>query len=84
MPQTQKTAPARIRPLREQHIPDLLTLFEQSVRRMGPEHYSPQQVEQWALGARHPGLVSQLCAQSTVLHWQSRYRLSSSRLPVHY
>ena len=60
MPQTQKTAPARIRPLREQHIPDLLTLFEQSVRRMGPEHYSPQQVEQWALGARHPGLVSQL------------------------
>ena len=61
MPQTQKTAPARIRPLREQHIPDLLTLFEQSVRRMGPEHYSPQQVEQWALGARHPGLVSQLC-----------------------
>ena len=45
MPQTQKTAPARIRPLREQHIPDLLTLFEQSVRRMGPEHYSPQQVE---------------------------------------
>ncbi|WOQ11820.1 GNAT family N-acetyltransferase [Aeromonas media] len=60
MPQTQKTAPARIRPLREQHIPDLLALFEQSVRRMGPEHYSPAQVEQWALGARHPGLVSQL------------------------
>ena len=61
MPQTQKTAPARIRPLREQHIPALLALFEQSVRRIGPEHYSPQQVEQWALGARHPGLVSQLC-----------------------
>ncbi|MGE6223734.1 GNAT family N-acetyltransferase [Aeromonas media] len=49
-----------MRPLREQHIPDLLTLFEQSVRRMGPEHYSPAQVEQWALGARHPGLASQL------------------------
>lgn len=60
MPQTQKTPPARIRPLREQHIPALLALFEQSVRRMGPEHYSPAQVEQWALGARHPGLASQL------------------------
>ncbi|MDX7899159.1 GNAT family N-acetyltransferase [Aeromonas media] len=60
MPQTQKNPPARIRPLREQHIPALLTLFEQSVRRLGPEHYSPAQVEQWALGARHPGLASQL------------------------
>ena len=60
MPQTQNTAPARIIPLREQHIPDLLALFEQSVRRLGPEHYSPEQVEQWAQGARHPGLASQL------------------------
>ena len=60
MPQTQNTAPARILPLREQHIPALLALFEQSVRRLGPEHYSPEQVEQWAQGARHPGLVSQL------------------------
>ncbi|MFM5242343.1 GNAT family N-acetyltransferase [Aeromonas media] len=60
MPQTQNTAPARILPLREQHIPDLLALFEQSVRRLGPEHYSPEQVEQWAQGARHPGLASQL------------------------
>lgn len=60
MPQTQKTAPARIRPLREQQIPDLLALFEQSVRRLGPEHYSPEQVEQWAQGARHPGLAGQL------------------------
>ncbi|WP_262109665.1 GNAT family N-acetyltransferase [Aeromonas sp. Marseille-Q5825] len=60
MPQTQNTAPARISPLREQHIPTLLTLFEQSVRRLGPEHYSPEQVEQWAQGARHPGLASQL------------------------
>jgi putative acetyltransferase len=50
----------RVVPLDERHIPDLLTLFEQSVRRMGPEHYSPAQVEQWALGARHPGLASQL------------------------
>lgn len=60
MPQTQNTAPARIRPLREQQIPALLALFEQSVRRLGPEHYSPEQVEQWAQGARHPGLASQL------------------------
>ncbi|WP_338887337.1 GNAT family N-acetyltransferase [Aeromonas rivipollensis] len=60
MPQTQNTAPARIIPLREQHIPALLALFEQSVRRLGPEHYSPEQVEQWAMGARHPGLASQL------------------------
>lgn len=60
MPQTQITSPARISPLREQHIPDLLALFEQSVRRLGPEHYSPEQVEQWAQGARHPGLASQL------------------------
>ena len=60
MPQTQNTAPARILPLREQHIPALLALFEQSVRRLGPEHYSPEQVEQWAQGARHPGLASQL------------------------
>ncbi|WP_429089996.1 GNAT family N-acetyltransferase [Aeromonas rivipollensis] len=60
MPQAQNTAPARISPLREQHIPALLALFEQSVRRLGPEHYSPEQVEQWAQGARHPGLVSQL------------------------
>lgn len=60
MPQTQKTAPARISPLREQQIPALLALFEQSVRRLGPEHYSPEQVEQWAQGARHPGLASQL------------------------
>lgn len=50
----------RVVPLDERHIPDLLALFEQSVRRMGPEHYSPAQVEQWALGARHPGLASQL------------------------
>ena len=60
MPQTQNIAPARILPLREQHIPALLALFEQSVRRLGPEHYSPEQVEQWAQGARHPGLASQL------------------------
>lgn len=50
----------RVVPLDERHIPALLTLFEQSVRRLGPEHYSPAQVEQWALGARHPGLASQL------------------------
>ena len=60
MPQTQKSAPARIRRLREQHSPALLALFEQSVRRLGPEHYSPEQVEQGAQGARHPGLASQL------------------------
>ncbi len=60
MPQTQNTSPARIRPLREQQIPALLALFEQSVRRLGPEHYSLEQVEQWAQGARHPGLASQL------------------------
>ncbi|AVP94597.1 GNAT family N-acetyltransferase [Aeromonas rivipollensis] len=60
MPQTQNTATARIIPLSEQHIPALLALFEQSVRRLGPEHYSSEQVEQWAQGARHPGLASQL------------------------
>ncbi|MFM4995605.1 GNAT family N-acetyltransferase [Aeromonas sanarellii] len=54
------TRQRRIVPLNEQHLPVLLTLFEQSVRRLGPEHYSPEQVEQWALGAHHPGLVSQL------------------------
>lgn len=47
-------------PLAEWHIPDLITLFEQAVRRTGPEHYSAEQVEQWALGAQHPGFVSQL------------------------
>lgn len=50
----------RIVPLEEAHIPRLLDLFEQSVRRLGPAHYSPEQVEQWARGAHHPGLASQL------------------------
>ncbi|WP_270821783.1 GNAT family N-acetyltransferase [Aeromonas sp. QDB14] len=50
----------RIAPLEEAHIPRLLDLFEQSVRRLGPAHYSPEQVEQWARGAHHPGLASQL------------------------
>ena len=49
-----------IAPLGEQHIPALVTLFEQAIRHTGPRHYSPEQVEQWALGARHPGFVSQL------------------------
>nr|WP_245155480.1 hypothetical protein [Aeromonas taiwanensis] len=44
------TRQRRIVPLNEQHLPALLTLFEQSVRRLGPEHYSPEQVEQWAQG----------------------------------
>ncbi len=47
-------------PLSEQHIPALIILFEQSVRQRGPEHYSEAQVEQWALGAQHPGFASQL------------------------
>ncbi|MGY3942405.1 GNAT family N-acetyltransferase [Aeromonas tecta] len=50
----------RIVPLDERHIPALLALFEQSVLQCGPEHYSPEQVERWAQGARHPGLVTQL------------------------
>lgn len=50
----------RIVPLEEAHIPRLLDLFEQSVRRLGPAHYSPEQVEQWARGAHHLGLASQL------------------------
>lgn len=50
----------RIVPLEEAHIPRLMDLFEQSVRRLGPAHYSPDQVEQWARGAHHPGLASQL------------------------
>ncbi len=50
----------RIVPLEEAHIPRLLDLFEQSVRRLGPAHYNPEQVEQWARGAHHPGLASQL------------------------
>ena len=50
----------RIVPLEEAHIPRLLDLFEQSVRRLGPAHYSPEHVEQWARGAHHPGLASQL------------------------
>lgn len=51
---------SRIVPLEEAHIPRLLDLFEQSVRRLGPAHYSPEQVEQWARGAHHPRLASQL------------------------
>lgn len=51
---------SRIVPLEEAHIPRLLDLFEQSVCRLGPAHYSPEQVEQWARGAHHPGLASQL------------------------
>lgn len=51
---------SRIVPLEEAHIPRLLDLFEQSVRRLGPAHYSPDQVKQWARGAHHPGLASQL------------------------
>ena len=47
-------------PLGEAHIPALVSLFEQAVRRSGPEHYSAEQVEQWALGSQHPGFVSQL------------------------
>lgn len=54
------TSSPRIVPLEEAHIPRLLDLFEQSVRRLGPAHYSPDQVEQWARGAHHPGLASQL------------------------
>lgn len=50
----------RIVALEEAHIPRLLDLFEQSVHRLGPAHYSPEQVEQWARGAHHPGLASQL------------------------
>ncbi|ELI6434402.1 GNAT family N-acetyltransferase [Aeromonas salmonicida] len=50
----------KIVPLSEPHIPALITLFEQSVRQRGPEHYSEAQVAQWALGAHHPGFVSQL------------------------
>ena len=50
----------RIVPLEEAHIPRLLDLFGQSVRRLAPAHYSPEQVEQWARGAHHPGLASQL------------------------
>ncbi|WP_323902675.1 GNAT family N-acetyltransferase [Aeromonas caviae] len=50
----------RIVPREEAHIPRLLDLFEKSVRRLGPAHYSPEQVEQWARGAHHPGLASQL------------------------
>ena len=40
-----------------------LDLFEQSVRRLGPAHYSPEQVEQWARGAHHPGLPAS-CAST--------------------
>jgi len=54
------TLALRIVQLSEAHIPALVTLFEQAVRGSGPEHYSAEQVEQWALGAQHPGFVSQL------------------------
>ena len=50
----------RFVPLVEAHILRLLGLFEQSGPRLGPAHYSPEQVEQWARGAHHPGLASQL------------------------
>ncbi|MDX7756387.1 GNAT family N-acetyltransferase [Aeromonas hydrophila] len=53
-------AEPRLVQLNEQHIPALCALFEQSVRRIGPQHYSPEQVEQWALGAHHPGFAGQL------------------------
>lgn len=52
--------PLRIVPLGEHHIPHLIRLFEQSVRRLGPEHYSAAQIEQWARGAHHPGFACQL------------------------
>lgn len=58
--QSQNSVTYRVVPLDEGHIPALLALFEQSVRQAGPEHYNPEQVEQWAQGARHPGLVTQL------------------------
>ena len=58
--QAGQSAPLQIVALREEHIPQLVALFEQTVRETGPEHYSQAQVEQWALGAHHPGLASQL------------------------
>lgn len=58
--QSQNPATYQVVPLDEGHIPALLALFEQSVRQTGPEHYSPEQVEQWAQGASHPGLAAQL------------------------
>lgn len=58
--QSQNPATYQVVPLDEGHIPALLALFEQSVRQAGPEHYSPEQVEQWAQGASHPGLAAQL------------------------
>ncbi|MGY3901939.1 GNAT family N-acetyltransferase [Aeromonas lusitana] len=58
--QSQNPVTYQVVPLDEGHIPALLALFEQSVRQAGPEHYSPEQVERWAQGARHPGLVTQL------------------------
>ena len=54
------TPALRIVPLGEAHIPALVALFEQAVRRIGPQHYNSEQVEQWARGAHHPGFVSQL------------------------
>lgn len=60
VPQPLGSDAVRLVPLDERHIPALLALFERIVRQCGPEHYSPEQVEQWALGARHPGLASQL------------------------
>lgn len=49
-------------PLCAAHIPRLATLFERTVRELGPEHYSPEQVEQWARGGQHPGFAEQLQA----------------------
>ncbi|MGY3868630.1 GNAT family N-acetyltransferase [Aeromonas crassostreae] len=47
-------------PLTAAHIPRLAELFERAVRQLGPAHYSPEQVEQWARGAHHPGFADQL------------------------
>ena len=61
-------AEPRLVQLNEQHIPALCALFEQSVRRIGPQHYSPEQVEQWALGAIIPALPAS-CASTTAGCW---------------
>lgn len=49
--------------------PRLAALFEHAVRQAAPEHYTPQQVEAWAVGARSPAFVNELTISRGWVAW---------------
>lgn len=53
----------------------LATLFEHSVRHSAPGHYSPQQVEAWAVGARSPAFLRELAASEGWVAWLDENRV---------